>query len=223
MRKLAVKICGVSCESDALMAVELGATHIGLIFVESSRRNVSTTVAAEIAKRLRGLASVVAVVLNPPKDLLAQIQTEVAPNFIQYHGAELPDQYLSGVPAIKALSGDGSAAAFSAYEQLSSHLLFDRVKTDSSAEGGASLDRGEYFSSLESALSITSPSLPFFVAGGIEPANAAGVVSRFSKFEKFHGIDIASGVESSPGVKDEDKIRALFAALNKETGNAISR
>lgn len=206
-----VKICGLSTPDAVDAALEGGATHLGFVFFPKSPRDVDPLMAAELAGMARGKALTVAVVVDPDDALLDRLRTEVAPDLYQLHGEETPERVAevkarTGAGVIKALpvrtSADLDGAA--AYEAVADHLMFD-ARPSGELPGGA----GESFD--WSLLTGRSFSKPWFLAGGLTPAGVTDALRATGA----PGVDVSSGVESAPGVKDPALIKAFLRALRR--------
>jgi phosphoribosylanthranilate isomerase len=204
-RGVRVKICGVTRLEDALAAARLGADAIGLNFWPKSKRYVAPAAAAEIVRRLPAHVATFGVFVNPTRDeLLAALATSGV-GIAQLHGDE-PPAFCVGlpVPVVKALRvSDGrDLAAIASYEVRA--FLLD---APSPGYGGS----GAVFDwSLAQAV---ARELPVLLAGGLGPANVAEAVRKVRPL----GVDVASGVESSPGVKDVALLEQ-FIRRAKEAG-----
>jgi len=203
-----VKICGLSTPDAVDAALDGGATHLGFVFFPKSPRDIDPLMAAELAGMARGKALTVAVVVDPDDALLDRLQAEVAPDLYQLHGAETPER----VAAVRARTGAGVIKAVpvtaradldgaSAYEDVADHLMFD-AKPSGDLPGGAgrSFDWG--------LLRGRSFAKPWFLAGGLD-AKSVGPALRITGAP---GVDVSSGVESAPGVKDPASIAAFLRA-----------
>jgi phosphoribosylanthranilate isomerase len=219
MRRIAVKICGITRLADAVLAANCGATHIGLIFAEASPRKVKLADAKQIAEAVGKQTAIVGVFQNQASEFICELHREVEFDFIQYHGDEQPSALLQMVPAIKAMSGNVSELNINSYEAASAMLLFDRPKSVKQAEHG----KPWWQNDLLQTLALHPPSKPFLIAGGIDEIKAIQALKDFARFPTFAGIDLASAVESEPGIKDPQKLQAIFGALKQERGYAISR
>jgi phosphoribosylanthranilate isomerase len=203
-----VKICGLSTPETVEAALEGGATHLGFVFFPKSSRDIDPLMAAELAGMARGKAATVAVVVDPDDALLERLADEVAPDFFQLHGQETPERVSdvrdrTGVRVIKALGVAGAADLERAaeYEAVADHLMVD-AKTGGDLPGGAgaSFDWG--------VLKGLTFAKPWFLAGGLTPRDVAAAV----RVTGAPGVDVSSGVESAPGVKDPALIAAFLKA-----------
>ncbi|HXI13534.1 MAG TPA: phosphoribosylanthranilate isomerase [Thermoanaerobaculia bacterium] len=205
-----IKICGITRVEDAIVAVEEGASFLGLIFVPGSPRCVTPQQARLVASAARSCESagdagvkIVGVFRDQTTSEIAELVTSVPLDLVQLHGSESEEQVRSvSVPVIKAISIDEDRPVTDGHP--SAHwLLFDTLDR---AQGGGT---GKAFD--WSLLSSVSRTRPFFLAGGINADNVASAVRQ----ARPDGIDVSSGVESSPGIKDRDKIRDLFERIRR--------
>jgi phosphoribosylanthranilate isomerase len=198
-----VKICGVRDAVGAEMAVDAGADLIGFHFCSSPRR-ISPELAREIVEGLAVRPKIVGVFIDQSEDEVRQIAEFVGLDLLQLHGSE-PAGFDAGTPAIKVLKvRDGKIPSAEGWPDL---VMLDSWSADQRGGTGRTWD-------WELARPLIS-SRRVFIAGGLEPGNVGTVVSGF----KPYGVDVSSGVESSVGVKDPDKVRAFVRAVRlAETG-----
>jgi phosphoribosylanthranilate isomerase len=196
-----VKICGITRAEDARLAASLGATAIGFIFWPSSPRAISPLRARAIVDALPASVTTVGVFVNAGRDEIEAAADEANLQAVQLHGDETPDLARSlSRRVIKAipLTGDIDERV---NEWPGTMLLLDAH--DAARRGGTGRvvdwDRA-------AAIARTHD---IILAGGLGPGNVADAVARV----RPAGIDVSSGVESSPGIKDPGKLRALFDAL----------
>jgi phosphoribosylanthranilate isomerase len=207
---LLVKICGLRTVEALDWAVSAGADMVGLVHFAPSPRHVAVGDLAPLASHARGRASVVLLTVDAGDDLLAALVEAARPDVLQLHGRESPSRVADvkarfGQPVAKAL-GVATAedvARARAYDGIADLLLFDaKPPKDATRPGGL----GATFD--WSLLDDTGLSTPFLLSGGLGPTNVAEAVRRV----RPRGVDVSSGVESAPGVKDERLIRAFVAA-----------
>jgi len=196
-----VKICGITRAEDARLAVSLGATAIGFVFWPSSPRAISPLRARAIVDALPASVTTVGVFVNAGRDEIEAAADEANLQAVQLHGDETPDLARSlSRRVIKAitLAGDIDERV---NEWPGTMLLLDAH--DAAKRGGTGRvidwDRAAAIARARDVI----------LAGGLGPANIADAVARV----RPAGIDVSSGVESSPGIKDPEKLRALFDAL----------
>ena len=196
-----VKICGLSTLKTVEASIAAGADMIGFVFFERSPRHVSNDRASALRSAINGQAKVVALVVDADDERLKAIAGAVQPDFIQAHGSETPERIaaitrLTGVPVIKAIAvraADDIAAA-SAYKDVAALTLYDAKAPRSLANalpGGNGV-------SFDWKLLATAQKAPFMLSGGLNPENVAEAIA----ITKAPMVDVSSGVETSPGVKD---------------------
>jgi phosphoribosylanthranilate isomerase len=199
-----VKICGITSVADALVAAEAGADLIGLMFYERSPRHVTFARAAEIAQALPPDISRVGVFVNPDADTVMRAIGECGLSLLQFHGEETPEfctQFgLMSMKAFRVKDAD-SLLALPAYE--TDAYLLDAYSPDAHGGTGAKFN-------WELAVAAKQYGRPIFLAGGLTPENVAQAVKQVMPF----GVDVSSGVESSPGKKDPAKVRAFIQAVD---------
>jgi phosphoribosylanthranilate isomerase len=205
-----VKICGLSTPQTLDVALDAGADMVGLVFHPKSPRFVTPATAAALAGRVRARAQVVALVVDADDALLAGLVDQVRPDLLQLHGQESPARVAAiraatGLPVVKALgvSTRDDLAALAAYAGIADHLLLDaKPPKDAAYPGG----HGKPFD--WAILDGLDPALRYMLSGGLTPTLVGEAIRRVRPW----GVDVSSGVESSPGVKDPDLIRAFIAA-----------
>ena len=202
-----IKICGITREEDALFCADQGADFTGFIFVPSTPRYVEPEKAAAIAAKVRERETrpkMVGVFRDASNDYIREIHNLVGFDVVQLHGSESDDAIRElGIPAIKTLRvaetlPDTHAAPNAAW------LLFDTFDERRSGGTGRRFDW--------SLLATYERSKPFFLSGGIDPENVVAAISLV----RPDAIDLSSGVESAPGVKDHEKIARLFERVRRE-------
>jgi phosphoribosylanthranilate isomerase len=197
-----VKVCGVTSVHDARMCADAGVDAIGLNFVPSSPRRVTTDLARAIADAVRGRVLVVGVVADLAEPELRALSAEVGLECLQLHGDEPPEALLPLLPhAYKAIrvAEPADVARAASYPG-------DYVLCDAKAPGGALGGTGHSFD--WSLVAELARARKLTLAGGLTPDNVARAVAVVRPF----CVDVASGVESAPGVKDPAKVRAFVAA-----------
>lgn len=209
-----VKICGLSTPETVDAAIAAGADMIGLVFFPKSPRNVSLEQAAALAARARGRARVVALVVDADDAALQNIAAKVGPDLIQAHGAESPARVaeiarLTGKPVIKAIrvkdeADIGAAADFSAVASL---ILYD-AKAPETLGNALPGGNGHAF---DWGLLEGEKRPAFMLAGGLTPENVAEAI----RVTGAPIVDVSSGVESAPGIKDISLIRKFVEAAKR--------
>ena len=202
-----VKVCGITRAEDAELAAELGAWAIGFILWPGSRRHVDPAMAAGIARAVRRRVQLVGVFVNPTLDEVAHAADQIGLTHVQLHGEEGPSfcaaaAQRSGARVIKAIRVRSRAdVADAARYHTDLHLL------DSPGNG----EMWDW-----DLAAARRSSAPLLVAGGLTPDNVAGAIAAVRPW----GVDVASGVESEPGVKDPERLRAFFAAVERTHAGA---
>ena len=200
-----VKICGITRIEDALLATELGAHAIGLVFAESPRR-ISPERAADIVRHLPPFVSAIGVFVNEEADRVRRIVEQCGLSAVQLHGDETPE-YARGLAEVKVIKAvrvrDRSSFDGVDGYQVSAFLLDTYSKK---ARGGT----GETFN-WELARDAELPA-PLILSGGLNPENIGEAIRTVRPY----GVDVSSGVESEPGKKAPELLGKLFG----EVGNA---
>lgn len=206
-----VKICGLKSEDAVDRAVARGATHIGFIFFPKSPRNIEPAAAAELAERVRGHVKIVAVTVDADTDDLDEIVDQLKPDYLQLHGAESPERLLMlkalyGLPVIKAFSIRDAEDL----ERIDPYIgLADRFLFDAKPPKGSELPGGNGVSFDWRLLQSLDGSIDYMLSGGLNKDNVAQALALTGA----RAIDVSSGVESAPGVKDIGMIDAFFDAV----------
>jgi phosphoribosylanthranilate isomerase len=190
-----VKICGIRTVVDARAAVAAGADLLGLNFVPSSPRAIEPDAARELARAVPG-TPLVGIFADADRAEVARVAAHVGLHGLQFHGDE-PPGYCRGwdrmtIKALRARPGDDLAARAAAYD--TTYVLLDSFVAGVAGGTGVALDP---------ARAAGVPAGRLFLAGGLRPDTVADVVRRI----RPHGVDVASGVERAPGVKDHDQIQ----------------
>jgi phosphoribosylanthranilate isomerase len=202
-----VKICGLSAPDTMEAALEAGAAFVGLVFFAKSPRNVTLKQAKTLAAQARGRAKIVTLVVDADNALLDGIAGDVAPDLFQAHGKETPERLIdirkrTGIPAYKAVrvatvEHVKAAQAFT----TSPFILFDAMPPENAVlPGGNGL-------AFDWTILKDAPR-PFMLAGGLTPDNVAEAI----RVTQADMVDVSSGVESSPGVKDAKRIAKFIEA-----------
>lgn len=198
--RVRVKICGITRVEDALNAVEHGADAIGLVFYESSPRNVKIPQAIEIANKTPAFVSVVGLFVNAEPDFVREVISQVKLDLLQFHGDETPQECASyGLPFIKAIRVKSDTNLVQCAKDFSSSkaLLLDTF-TDGVAGG-----TGHVF---DWNLIPATLDKPVILAGGLNAQNVAQAINQV----KPYAVDVSGGVEISKGIKDAAKISAFM-------------
>lgn len=209
---IAVKICGITSADAVDAAVSAGAAYGGLVFHPKSPRFVALDQAKMLAARMRGQLKSVTLIADLDDARIEDIVTVVRPDFLQLHGNETAKRAAEirarfALPVIKALSvaETSDLEIVSEYEKVADMLLFDARPPRGAERAGG---HGTAFD--WKILSGRNFIRPWFLAGGLKPDN----VARAIELSAARLVDVSSGVESSPGVKDPAKIAVFITAAN---------
>jgi phosphoribosylanthranilate isomerase len=205
-----VKICGINSAEAADAAARAGADFAGLVFHPKSPRHVAAEAARSLAGRLRGRVRVVALVVDPRDEDIVHAMNNAVPDFLQLHGRESPARVSEirekfGIPVIKVLpvAEETDFSTLPAYEEAADMLMFDaRPPTNADRTGG----HGVAFD--WQLLRSRTISRPWFLAGGLTSENVARAIAA----SNAPGVDVSSGVETAPGVKNPEMIQSFIAA-----------
>lgn len=201
---VAVKICGVTSPDEADAAVAAGADAIGLNFYPPSPRCLGVTVARGIVERVGDRALTVGVFVDMDNAGIEEVRAATGLRCVQLHGAEDPAQLLPLLPhAYKALRVRGRGALDEAARYAGEHILLDAYVPGEPGGTGATFDWA-IAAELAARRNVT-------LAGGLTPDNVEEAVRRVRPF----CVDVASGVESAPGRKDLDMVRAFIQAARR--------
>jgi phosphoribosylanthranilate isomerase len=206
-----IKICGITTSEALDAAIAARADFIGLVFFAKSPRHIDPAAAAALAARAAGRATVVGLLVDPEPDYLAQVLNTVPLDVIQLHGRETPAQVAAtaarhGVPVWKAV-GVKSRADVAAADRFAGAAA--RVLFDAKPPAGADLPGGNGLRIDWTVLKGVRPALPWMLAGGLDPDNVREAIA----ITGAPALDVSSGVESAPGVKDPARIHAFCQAV----------
>ena len=203
-----VKICGLTRVSDALAAAGAGADLVGLMFYARSPRFISLAVAAQINAALPPHVVRVGVFVDPqPEEVMAAIHG-CGLTMLQVHGSEAPEFCTQfGLMSMKAFRVRTASSLEDLPRYPTDAWLLDAWSP--AAPGGT----GERFD-WDLAIAARQLGRPLFLAGGLTPLNVADAIRQVAPF----GVDVSSGVESAPGVKDPGRMRAFVAAAKSAHG-----
>jgi phosphoribosylanthranilate isomerase len=212
-----VKICGITNVEDAGAAVEAGADLLGFIFYPPSPRFVARERAREIVGVIRLLAAgtrFVGVFVNAPAEQVADTMEVCGLDLAQFHGAEPPDLVRDFSPrcykALRSLDVDSASALTKRYrESVNGNLPAFIVDAFNPNLFGGTGERADWVLAHGIALEF-----PILLAGGLVPENVAEAIARVQPW----GVDVSSGVERSPGLKDHVKLRRFIEAARNEIG-----
>jgi phosphoribosylanthranilate isomerase len=208
---LTVKICGLRTPETLHAAIEAGADWVGFVFFPKSPRHVSLDEAKALAPLVAGRAKKVALLVDPSDGLMADVIAALQPDFLQLHGHEMPERVSEirqrfGVPLIKAvgIADQDDLTRAGAYESLVDWMLYDAKPPKQ-----AVLPGGNGVSFDWTLLKEAGKQHHFMLSGGLDAGNVANALA----ITGAAGVDVSSGVESAPGIKDPERIKAFMTAV----------
>jgi phosphoribosylanthranilate isomerase len=207
---LLVKICGLSTRETLQTALDAGADMVGFVFFPPSPRHVSLEAARDLGRQVRRRALKVALTVDADDATLDNIMDALSPDIFQLHGKESVAQLRDikqkfGRPVMKAVPVETSAdlAVLPGYAAVADRILFDaRAPKDATRPGGLGAPFDWHL------LENLALELPYMVSGGLHADNVAEAL----RVTRAGGVDVSSGVESAPGVKDPEMIKAFIRA-----------
>jgi phosphoribosylanthranilate isomerase len=207
---LIVKICGLSTRETLDVALQAGADMVGFVFFPASPRHIGLNTARDLARQAKGRALKVALTVDADDAMLANVVEALQPDILQLHGKEtvarLRDiKQAFGLQTMKAIAVETPAdlATLPGYAAVADRILFDaRAPAEATRPGGL----GAVFD--WHVLENLDLKRPFMVSGGLHAGNFAEAVC----VSRAGGVDVSSGVERAPGVKDPEMIRAFIRA-----------
>lgn len=203
-----VKICGNTNFENAKLAIDLGADYLGFIFVPTSKRTLSIEKAREIIKKLGSFNNLVGVFCNQPKKEVEQIALELGLKHLQFHGEETAlycEHFMKkGYEVIKTFHVKDAMSLKRLDEYNVSAFLFDTYSQNEKGGTGRLFDWGI----IEDRPYVHEK---LFLAGGLNVKNVAAAIRTVNPF----AVDVASGVESSPGVKDPALLKEFISLVKK--------
>jgi phosphoribosylanthranilate isomerase len=207
---LIVKICGLSTRETLDVALDAGADMVGFVFFSPSPRHLSLETARDLGKLVKRRASKVALTVDADDATLANIVEALQPDILQLHGSEsvarLRDiKQKFGLPVMKAIAVATPAdlAALPGYAAVADRVLFDaRAPKEATRPGGLGAAFDWHI------LENLDLKVPFMVSGGLHAGNVADAI----RVSRAGGVDVSSGVERTPGIKDPEMIRGFIRA-----------
>lgn len=200
-----IKICGITREDDALAAVRAGADALGFLFYPKSKRRISPEQARNIIRALPPLITVVGVFANERAETITAVRETCGLDAVQLHGDETPE-FCRSLPGktIKAFRLRNAETLAAAHAFSTDAWLFDGYSPNQRGGTGSPFN----WEWIRQAAPLPRP---FFVAGGLTPANVGNCI----KTVRPYAVDVSSGVEEEPGKKNADKMRRFVAAVRK--------
>lgn len=221
MQDIRIKICGLTRVCDVEAVAEAGVNYFGLVFFAKSPRNVSIAQARDLALAAPVGVAKVGLMVNPTDDDLRMILDEVPLDMIQLHGSESPERVAEvragyGLPVMKAVgvADEADLARVASYQPMADQLLIDAKPPK-----GGDLPGGNGLSFDWRLVAGRRFGKPWMLAGGLTPENVATAIAMTGARQ----VDLSSGVESAPGVKDAGLIRAFVQAARSAAAKTPPR
>jgi phosphoribosylanthranilate isomerase len=210
---LDIKICGLTTREALDAAIDAGASHVGFIFFAKSPRNIEPEDAAALSAAAKRRARSVAVTVDAGDAFLDALVAAMKPDMIQLHGKESPQRVADvksryGLPVMKAfaIASAQDLAAIAPYRGIADRFLFDAKPPK-----GSDLPGGNGVSFDWKLLAGLDPDIDYMLSGGLNAANIGDALALAAP----PGIDVSSGVESAPGIKDTALIEEFFEAVGR--------
>lgn len=199
-----IKFCGMTRPGDVRLAIELGVDAVGLVFAAKSPRRLEPGQAEALRAAVPPLVSAVALFMDNPGSEVEAVVRRIKPDLLQFHGAE-SDAFCRGfgLPFVKvlAMGGGGDALALRKRYPSASAFLLDGHAPGQPGGAGASFDWSR----------VPALGKPVFLAGGLGPGNVADAVRAVRPF----AVDVSSGIESAPGIKDGGRMQAFVDEVRR--------
>lgn len=206
MSRTRIKFCGITRAADADAAVRLGADAIGLVLAPGSPRFLTLAEAAIIRRRLPPFVQAVALFRDATADDVHRAIDALQPDLLQFHGGEAPEFCAAfGLPYLRAVPMKG-VADVSEWERRFASAAALLLDAHGPAEAGG---QGRTFD-----WSAVRARRPYVLAGGLTPENVGAAVQALRPY----AVDVSTGIESAPGVKDEDRMRRFIEAVGRADG-----
>ncbi|HZH09567.1 MAG TPA: phosphoribosylanthranilate isomerase [Microvirga sp.] len=206
-----IKICGLSTPETLAAALDAGADMVGFVRFPKSPRHVTLDLGHRLSLQAKGRARRVVLLVDPGNEEIAQAVEAINPDLIQLHGRETPQRVaeirsMVNRPVMKALgiAEKSDLDTLAPYAKTSEHILLD-AKPPLTAEA---LPGGNGLPFDWKLLNGLDPALPIMLSGGLNPDNVAEAI----RLTRPRAVDVSSGVESGPGLKDSRKIKAFVEA-----------
>jgi phosphoribosylanthranilate isomerase len=203
--RVRIKVCGMTRAEDVAEAARLGVDAVGLVFYPKSPRNVSIDQARELVTALPAFVTVTALFLDPDRDHVQRVLDNVRVELLQFHGGE-PAEFCRGFgrPYIKAvpMGGQVDVSEYAQRHAGAAALLLDSHAAGQRGGTGVSFD----WASLPK---VEGP--PVILAGGLNPSNVGTAI----RIVRPYGVDVSSGVESAPGIKDIGKMADFMREVSR--------
>lgn len=208
-----IKICGLTTPETLEAAIEAGADLVGFVRYEKSPRHIDLAKGTRLSAKVKGRAKRVVLTVNATDEELDEVMRAFSPDILQLHGAESPQRVRDiakryNLPILKAIGIENAAdiEVIERYRDATDYLLLDAKPVP-----GAVLPGGNGLTFDWKLVSNLDPSIRFMLSGGLTPDNVAEAIAE----THVKAVDVSSGVESAPGVKDVGKIKAFIAAARQ--------
>lgn len=213
---LSIKICGLSTPQTVEASISAGADMLGFVFFAKSPRHVSYYQAAHLvahARRLSPNVEIVALTVDASDEELKAIMESIAPDWVQFHGRETPARvaHVRGQYDVALMKAIGIADSADVEEARSYKAVADRLLLDAKPAAGATLPGGNGVPFDHQLIAGQDFGLPFMLSGGLNAHN----VGQAIRLVRPDGVDVSSGVEAAPGVKDPELIYAFVRSARE--------
>lgn len=208
MSRVRIKFCGITRSEDAALAAALGVDALGFVFTAASRRAIDPVAAAGIVRGLPPLVNAVALFMDDDPAWIRQVISMVRPQLLQFHGNESAmDCAQYGIPYLKAvpMASVADVASYAARFPAAAGYLLDAHASGESGGQGARFD-------WRRDLRLDRP---LILAGGLDPENVGEAI----RLVRPYAVDVSSGIESEPGIKDRAKMQAFVSAVRATTNH----
>ncbi|TLY51140.1 MAG: phosphoribosylanthranilate isomerase [Gammaproteobacteria bacterium] len=203
--RVRIKFCGMTRVEDALAAAALGVDAIGVVLTERSKRFAGIARARALRAALPPFVDLVALFMDDQPGFIAEAVAKVQPDLLQFHGSETArDCVRYGVPYLRAVAmaeGGDPVAAMRAHRQARGFVL----------DGHAAGEQGGSGKTFDWSMAARAFDRPVLLAGGLTARNVGAAIRVARPF----AVDVSSGIESAPGIKDMRKMRSFVSAVRK--------
>lgn len=213
MNRVRIKFCGLTRVEDALAACALGVDAIGLVLTRRSQRGVTPLLAREIRRALPPFVAAVGLFMDDEPGFIADAVATVQPDLLQFHGRETRDECLRyEVPYLKAIAMSGDDPARELHEHMGAvGFVFDAHAPGGSGGSGRAFD----WSLIPRDRPSRGIPLALLLAGGLTCDNVVSAIRAVRPY----AVDVSSGIESAPGIKDAEKMRRFVHEVQRASSN----
>lgn len=212
MNRVRIKFCGITRVEDARTAVALGVDAVGLVLTRRSPRCVAALQAREIRRALPPFVAAVALFMDDEPGFIADAVATVQPDLLQFHGGETQDECLRyEVPYVKAIAMGGSDPIRELREHTAAvGFVFDAHAPGAPGGGGHAFD----WSRIPRDIPLRDTPFSPILAGGLTCDNVGSAIRAVRPY----AVDVSSGIESAPGIKDAEKMRRFVQEVQRACG-----